>query len=285
MARPQRTSAAAARIRGRRAVRLERPRIRLIEQQYAVRVLQYIGMYRDYVEPKVFAILDYIGEPERPVRVRQDEDAHDIIYRTFGNIKVGIERLLTESELKKVAGEGALAVDQASRDLLRRQYRTVLKVDPLMSEPWLLPEVERFVTENVALISSVPTENLADIEQMLYRDAKRKQSPAQMKKNIEEQFGVAESRAALIARDQVGKFNGALTELRQTNLGIKSYVWRTSEDERVRPDHAKLDGHTYKWDDPPVTVTTGKRAGERNHPGQDIQCRCYPEPVLDHLLK
>ena len=66
---------------------------------------------------------------------------------------------------------------------------------------------------------------------------------------------------------------GNLTELRQTSIGVTDYVWSTSGDERVRPEHAARNGKVYKWSEPP--------AG--GHPGEDIQCRCRAIPVLDDL--
>ena len=32
-------------------------------------------------------------------------------------------------------------------------------------------------------------------------------------------------------------------------------------------------------------MTSGKRAGEKNHPGMDIQCRCYAENIWEDLLE
>jgi len=55
-------------------------------------------------------------------------------------------------------------------------------------------------------------------------------------------------------------------------------------DQRVRSDHDHLDTNTYLWSSPPVTVTSGKRAGETNHPGGDIICRCYAENVWEDVL-
>lgn len=90
---------------------------------------------------------------------------------------------------------------------------------------------------------------------------------------IRERTGVSESRAELIARDQTLKTNGNLTANRQRNAGITSYVWSTSLDDRVRPDHAALEGKTIAWDDPP----------DVGHPGEDIQCRCVAIPVIDEF--
>jgi len=82
------------------------------------------------------------------------------------------------------------------------------------------------------------------------------------------------SRANLIARDQIGKLNGQLAGYRQQNAGIKSYVWRSMADERVRPTHQDFDGKTYTW----------KKGSPEGHPGFPIQCRCVADPILPEAL-
>jgi SPP1 gp7 family putative phage head morphogenesis protein len=52
-----------------------------------------------------------------------------------------------------------------------------------------------------------------------------------------------------------------------------SYVWRTREDEKVRPSHAANDGVIFAWDAPPTT----------GHPGEDFGCRCTAEPYYGNL--
>jgi Phage Mu protein F like protein len=46
------------------------------------------------------------------------------------------------------------------------------------------------------------------------------------------------------------------------------YVWRTSQDEKVRSAHRANDGHLFNWSDPPET----------GHPGEDYNCRCEAIP-------
>ena len=59
------------------------------------------------------------------------------------------------------------------------------------------------------------------------------------------------------------------------------YVWRTAGDGRVRGSHAARNGQIFAWADPP----------EHGHPGQEPNCRCWPEPyygdpaVPDALLQ
>lgn len=97
---------------------------------------------------------------------------------------------------------------------------------------------------------------------------------------LEERASVSESRAELIARDQTLKLNGVLNRVKQTSAGIEDYIWSTSADERVRPDHAALDNTVQTWGSPPVTDTS---TGATNEPGQDFQCRCIALPIIPEL--
>jgi SPP1 gp7 family putative phage head morphogenesis protein len=81
---------------------------------------------------------------------------------------------------------------------------------------------------------------------------------------------ISERHAELIARDQTLKLNGAINQSRQQAAGVDSYVWSTSGDERVRDEHAELDGETFSWASPPPP----------GHPGEDFQCRCIAIPVI-----
>lgn len=95
----------------------------------------------------------------------------------------------------------------------------------------------------------------------------------ELRDRIFERGNVSESRAELIARDQTLKLNGQITATRQMRAGVESYVWSTSGDERVRDEHAALEGQTFSWLAPPAV----------GHPGQDFQCRCVAIPVVEEL--
>lgn len=242
--------------------------LRRLEQAHAARIMTLVNPYEELVRSELLPLLDVIVS-ESKVRV---DDPTDIVERVFNSIRVRLSGMFTGQAITRSAIDTARAIDNAGRRLNRKQFRTVFNVDPVAAEPWLEQEINTFVSENASLIKTLPEESLADIEQLVFRDARRGQSPQQIRESIIEQFDVTRSRAQLIARDQVSKFNGRLSELRQTQMGITRYEWQTAEDGRVRDDHERLNGTIQSWDEPPITVTKGKRAGERNHPGQDIQC-------------
>ena len=75
-----------------------------------------------------------------------------------------------------------------------------------------------------------------------------------------------------LTRDQTQKLNADLNQLRQQQVGVTHYIWRTSEDERVRPTHEDNNGKEFAWASPPLAT---------GHPGNDVQCRCSSEPQID----
>jgi SPP1 gp7 family putative phage head morphogenesis protein len=144
----------------------------------------------------------------------------------------------------------------------------------LGSEPTIGPHLAEAVRENVRLIRTIPENLLNDVEGIVSRGVRRGRRASEMAKEIQKRFKVNENKAKLIARDQTSKLNGELTQLRQTSLGIRRYIWLTARDERVRPEHEDRDGEIFRWDEPP----------EDGHPGEPINCRCVAQPILDDIL-
>jgi SPP1 gp7 family putative phage head morphogenesis protein len=62
-------------------------------------------------------------------------------------------------------------------------------------------------------------------------------------------------------------FGAAKTETSASHT-TTHYIWRTLQDEKVRPEHAANNGKIFAWDTPPET----------GHPGEDFGCRCWAEP-------
>jgi SPP1 gp7 family putative phage head morphogenesis protein len=161
------------------------------------------------------------------------------------------------------------------REQLAKQMKATLGIDVVRYEPWLRPKIATFTGENVALIKSVASDFFGDLEKRLVAGLRSGQRWEALADEIEERYGVTESRAKLVARDQVGKLYGDLNRTRQTQLGVSKYRWRTMRDNRVRDGHELREGEEYSWDEPP----------EDGHPGEPINCRCNAEPVLDELLE
>lgn len=141
------------------------------------------------------------------------------------------------------------------------------------------PTLDAFRDRNVSLIKSLVDRQLTDLASLLQEAESQALRVEELRNRIQERFDVTKSKAQLLARDQVLKFNGQLTEARQTGAGITHYTWSTSNDERVREMHAELDGTVHAWNNPPVISADGRRG----HPGDDYQCRCVAIPELDEV--
>jgi SPP1 gp7 family putative phage head morphogenesis protein len=98
-------------------------------------------------------------------------------------------------------------------------------------------------------------------------------------------------RANFIARDQIGKLNGTITQMRMEAVGLTMYVWDTSGDERVRPSHEMMDGGLCLWSDSTVYSDDGGKTwmprpsgAVIQHPGMDYQCRCTATAYWQELV-
>lgn len=184
---------------------------------------------------------------------------------------------------KRLADEIVVSIARRTsdfqRDQMARQFKAALGIDIVKAEPWLGPKIEAFTRENVSLIRSIASDHFTDIEKRVARGMTEGLRWEEIASGLEERYGVSESRAKLIARDQAGKFFGALNAARQKDLGVTKFTWRTAKDNRVREEHAQLEGEVFEWAKPPSVN------GEEITPGYAINCRCQAEPVLDDLIR
>ncbi|MBT4638223.1 MAG: minor capsid protein [Deltaproteobacteria bacterium] len=213
---------------------------------------------------------------------------HSMKMKFFGEAGHGHEpklinytRKITNKIVKPMLGRA----NDHNKKQFSKGMQTVLAVDPLKAEPFLRDQVALATKANVDLIKTIPKDYFHDIEGLVTHAARSGESIDTLAEKIHARTGNEQSRCRLIARDQISKFNGALHQERAQNNGITRYIWHTVRDQRVRSDHDHLDTNTYLWSDAPITVTSGKRAGEKNHPGMDIQCRCYAENIWEDLLE
>lgn len=238
-----------------------------IERDYYSAVRAYVTRARDATKMFLLPALEQIF-------VRQDDDTapmHSMVIKTaMARIRFAVMHdASADGTARKAAHEIAGHNDRRSKKL-----KQVVAVNVEHSDPWLTPMIDNFVELNAALIKSIPEQSIAEVEKIVRIAALGGTRPESLAKDIMARFDVGESRARLLARDQVSKLNGAITQARQTRLGVTTYVWRTSQDERVRDSHKRKESKVVNWDDPPA---------DTGHPGQDYQCRCWADPILPKL--
>lgn len=132
------------------------------------------------------------------------------------------------------------------------------------------------LAEQVVLIKSLPLEAGQRVHELTVQGLTGGARFDEVIPEILRSGQVTIGRAKLIARTETARTSSVLTQVRAEHVGSDAYIWRSAEDEAVRPEHRKLNGHTFKWSDPPIAGTNGMRY----HPGQGPNCRCYGEPII-----
>jgi SPP1 gp7 family putative phage head morphogenesis protein len=245
--------------------------------RYIVAQAQYV-IQRDLI-PQLPTLLDEQSQTPQTVFIRRD--SADDIDRAIAKTAAATAQAIPEREIEQAATQTALRVSEWHADELGRQVEKVARINLHDNPTGLAGAIDLFVSDNVALIKSINVQQLEQVKGVILRGARAGKHHLEVRDEIVAQFGKSNKRAAVIARDQVGKLNGQLTQLRQTNIGIKRYRWSSSQDERVRSGHRKLNGTIQEWSKPPLC---DERTGERAHPGYPVQCRCVAIPIVDDLL-
>jgi len=284
--RKQLVKAAKPKKRLRRAPRWLQPMS--IEREYQNILVQYVNeMLLAAREILLPALPGLVNEADQS-RPKTDSYA-DNLEQMMQALSLGIDRRITKN-WQTVTLDIGQKTSKWNSGQWQKSIKSVMGINAAQYEPWLQDQLLSFGKENVGLIKSIKDKSLSTIEsnaQRAIRSGLRHEAIAQQ---IEDEFNTTKARARLIARDQVSKLNGQLTQLRQNDIGIKEYIWRTSGDERVRASHAIMDGKRCRWDDPTVYFD-GKAwvprpsSAVQEHPGQDYQCRCWAEPVFDKLYE
>lgn len=215
---------------------------------------------------------------------QRHDDASDLIAKVktvFSKMAVELERRTSMFSLRSKIESMAKLTRKLSIREWKKAVKSTLGIDLL--DDYYTGELyrvmmERWVEDNVALIKTIPQESLGRMRQIVLNGYKNGETTTAIVKKIQKTYSVDRRHAQLLARDQIAKLNGDITQQQQQDAGVVEYVWSTSGDRRVRPSHAALNRKRIRWDNPPVV---DEKTGRRCHPGMDYQCRCCALPVFN----
>ena len=243
-----------------------------LERQYFRDILHVLEpMFKATREIIIPAIPSIIREFMAETRI----DAYgETISKTIGEATVGIGRELKDQQIEATAAKNGIKVNNFNKTMTDKRTEALLGITIPRSEPYVESQIASFTARNVDLIKDIPRQHISKLTAIIREGTERGDSTTSIIKDIQKLTGQTRRRAKLIARDQVSKFNGKLTQLRQTESGIDEYIWSTSKDEKVRNSHARLNGKIFSWNDPPPV----------GHPGEDVQCRCIPIAYIPEFM-
>lgn len=179
---------------------------------------------------------------------------------------------------KAVTGVSAHADRQFAASLKRAGFAINFRPTPELSS-----KIGFAAQYNTSLIKSIGTQYLDQVANLVTQAALKGGDAATLAKNLRERYGVAKSRAALIARDQNAKITALVTNERRAESGLFYARWHHSAGvHEPRPDHlaAGLKGLIFD-------IRKGAYL-ERKwvQPGEEINCHCSSStiiPSLEHI--
>ena len=192
-----------------------------------------------------------------------------------------LDRYADQAARKMVTGrlvEGQRTWRSAARESMQGQllYRALQNE---MQGP-VGARYRQLIAQNAELIRTLPRLIVAKTTAMI---ATRQQEGSRAEISVPELLRhVTRVEAARIARTETSKASTALTQARSESLNLNFYVWRTSEDARVRLSHRKMAGVVVAWTDPPDPERLAGEKSSAGHynAGNVWNCRCYPETLL-----
>jgi SPP1 gp7 family putative phage head morphogenesis protein len=140
--------------------------------------------------------------------------------------------------------------------------------------------VRQLQNDQVDLITSIPLEAAQRVQELTQQYVLGGKRYAELAEMIHNTSVVTMSRATLIARTETAKASASLMQSRAQYVGSTHYIWHSVQDIYVRKMHRHLNGTTQEWANPPIA----EEGGQRHHPGNFPNCRCYAEPILPDII-
>jgi uncharacterized protein with gpF-like domain len=172
---------------------------------------------------------------------------------------------------------GSSTEDHASNVLKHNLARALGKPVHLRITPALERQLSAVVSENVTLIRSIHGVYAEQVTTMVMESVASGRDIASLAQGLEERFGVARSRARLIAVDQNNKATAFIDRQRRLDLGIRQGRWRHMWSQHPRADHQAANNTVY--DLAQGCLISGKFI----HPGEEVNCNCLSESVIPGL--
>lgn len=136
------------------------------------------------------------------------------------------------------------------------------------------------LSENVALISSLPAEHLAGVEQLVMRSVAAGRDLGTLAKGLEKRHGITRRRAARIAVNQNNSATAILARTRYLEMGLTRAIWLHSAGGTTpRPTHVAFSGKTFDLREGVVLEPDEGIVW----PGTAINCRCVMRPAIEGI--
>ncbi len=180
---------------------------------------------------------------------------------------------ILEPYAEKLATNMVLKIERKDRQSWSKHSKKIAQI--LKNSQNINNAIQFNIINNINLIKSIP---LDAAEKAMRLAGESATGYAGRAEEIAEQIAsigrVSYNKAKVIARTEVSRVGTSILESRAKFIGSKGYIWRSAEDESVRPSHRAMNNKYVDWNNPPHLD------GMTGHAGQFPNCRCIAEPVI-----
>lgn len=180
-------------------------------------------------------------------------------------------------ELAKVFVDGATSTTQAAfqAELSKAGFAVKFQMTPAMREGY-----QAVLSENVALIKSIPSQYLTQVEGDVWRAVSQGYDLEELTSTLQQRYGVTHRRASFIAKDQAAKAKAVIEQVRRLELGIAEAIWQHSHGGREpRASHVKAGAGKLRYN----IVKGAYIDNQYIQPGYLPRCRCTSRAIIPGL--
>lgn len=151
--------------------------------------------------------------------------------------------------------------------------------------PKLREIIKASVDENTSLIKSVGSDYMKKVRDDVMRSITATDTGGltglrdRIDKALTSRYAQQRNKAKNVANDQVRKVYNNINAERMKSVGVRKFQWlHSGASQTPDPEHVKMDGNIYSFDDLPVV---NSRTGERGIPSTRPGCKCFMRPVIE----
>ena len=188
------------------------------------------------------------------------------------NIRQGFSKLSLNRRVSKQINRSATLVTNSNRRKVERQLKASGGGRFIESDNARLVDIKsRFKRDTKNQSKALVDKTLTDIEFLIAQAITQDLTQVKLRKSIEDELDKQDRRAAFIARNEVNTLSSDLSISRMKANGATKGVWRSMDDDIVRPLHKIFDDQVFD-------LATGI---DGVYPGDPMNCRCYTEVLLE----
>lgn len=186
-----------------------------------------------------------------------------------------------DSLLKKMVFDDA--VNAIMKNLQDRVYANAKQhkielITPKLDD-FMQDEIAKRYTENLDFwIKNWTEDEIVRMRDEVSKMANVGKSVKTIQEYIQKEFGISQRHAKFLARNESAIATTSYLAAKYEKEGFVRFRWHAIIDERTRDSHKELNGHIFRFDEPPIIDT---RTGQRGLPSQTYNCRCSFSPIID----